>query len=210
MEMEMQAEAGEVALEGEVMAEQTFSPRAQLDPRTVEISAPRGQLGLVFDRGSTTLAKIKGSSPLGNLVQVGWTLVAVNDVDVSDMDGWALTKLLQERAQEARRLLFQKPGQEEPEPVVYGEVMPATPASPDEKARFGFWAASMAAAAGARAAERARAEAGLGRSAADADAARRRQRRDGAREGHSGRQGRIRRGVEERDVPKDGACDVRR
>ena len=151
MEMEMQAEAGEVALEGEVMAEQTFSPRAQLDPRTVEISAPRGQLGLVFDRGSTTLAKIKGSSPLSNLVQVGWTLVAVNDVDVSDMDGWALTKLLQERAQEARRLLFQKPGQEEPEPVVYGEVMPATPASPDEKARFGFWAASMAASAGARA-----------------------------------------------------------
>ena len=126
MEMEMQAEAGEVALEGEVMAEQTFSPRAQLDPRTVEISAPRGQLGLVFDRGSTTLAKVKGSSPLSNLVQVGWALVAVNDVDVSDMDGWALTKLLQERAQEARRLLFQKPGQEEPEPVVYGEVMPAT------------------------------------------------------------------------------------
>ena len=83
MEMEMQAEAGEVALEGEVMAEQTFSPRAQLDPRTVEISAPRGQLGLVFDRGSTTLAKVKGSSPLSNLVQVGWALVAVNDVDVS-------------------------------------------------------------------------------------------------------------------------------
>ena len=147
----MQAEAGEVALEGEVMAEQTFSPRAQLDPRTVEISAPRGPLGLVFDRGSTTLAKIKDSSPLSNLVQVGWTLVAVNDVDVEDLDGWALTKLLQERAQEARRLLFQKPGQEEPEPIVYGEVVPTTPASPDEKARFGFWAAGMAATAGARA-----------------------------------------------------------
>ena len=106
MEMELQAEAGEVALEGEVMAEQTFSPRAQLDPRTVEISAPRGQLGLVFDRGSTTLAKIKGSSPLSNLVQVGWTLVAVNDVDVEDLDGRGVTMLLLERAHEARRLTF--------------------------------------------------------------------------------------------------------
>ena len=75
----MQAEAGEVALEGEVMAEQPSSG-------TVEISAPRGPLGLVFDRGSTTLAKIKDSSPLSNLVQVGWTLVAVNDVDVEDLD----------------------------------------------------------------------------------------------------------------------------
>ena len=101
--------------------------RAELQ---VEVVAPRGQLGLVFDRGSTTLAKIKDSSPLSNLVQVGWTLVAVNDVDVEDLDGWALTKLLQERAQEARRLLFQKPGQEEPEPIVYGEVVPTTPASP--------------------------------------------------------------------------------
>ena len=52
---------------------------------TVEVLAPRGQLGLVFDRSSTMLAKIKDGSPLSNLVQVGWTLVAVNDVDV---DGW--------------------------------------------------------------------------------------------------------------------------
>ena len=134
MEMEMQAEAGEVALEGEVMAEQTFSPRAQLDPRTVEISAPRGPLGLVFDRGSTTLAKIKDSSPLSNLVQVGWTLVAVNDVDVEDLDGRGVTMLLLERAHEARRLTFQTSSRGNQQPALAGEAEPAREGAYDQEA----------------------------------------------------------------------------
>ena len=113
----MQAEAGEVALEGEVMAEQPSSG-------TVEISAPRGPLGLVFDRGSTTLAKIKDSSPLSNLVQVGWTLVAVNDVDVEDLDGRGLTMLLLERAHEARRLTFQTSSRGNQQPALAGDAEP--------------------------------------------------------------------------------------
>ena len=117
MEMEMQAEAGEVALEGEVMAEQPSSG-------TVEISAPRGPLGLVFDRGSTTLAKIKDSSPLSNLVQVGWTLVAVNDVDVEDLDGRGVTMLLLERAHEARRLTFQTSSRGNQQPALASEAEP--------------------------------------------------------------------------------------
>ena len=123
----MQAEAGEVALEGEVMAEQPSSG-------TVEISAPRGPLGLVFDRGSTTLAKIKDSSPLSNLVQVGWTLVAVNDVDVEDLDGRGVTMLLLERAHEARRLTFQTSSRGNQQPALAGEAEPAREGAYDQEA----------------------------------------------------------------------------
>ena len=134
MEMEMQAEAGEVALEGEVMAEQPSSG-------TVEISAPRGPLGLVFDRGSTTLAKIKDSSPLSNLVQVGWTLVAVNDVDVEDLDCRGVTMLLLERAHEARRLTFQTSSRGNQQPALAGEAEPpvAAPHRAQSPAREGAY-----------------------------------------------------------------------
>ena len=99
-------------------------PQEPDEGTTVEVVAPRGQLGLVFDRGSTTLAKIKGSSPLSNLVQVGWTLVAVNDVDVEDLDGRGVTMLLLERAHEARRLTFQTSSRGNQQPALAGEAEP--------------------------------------------------------------------------------------
>ena len=72
---------------------------------TVEVVAPQGPLGLVFERGSTALAKVKDTSPLLNSVQVGWTLVSLDDVEVADLDGWAVSKILQERAGDVTRLL---------------------------------------------------------------------------------------------------------
>ena len=72
---------------------------------TVEVVAPQGPLGLVFERGSTAIAKVKDTSPLLNSVQVGWTLVSLDDVEVADLDGWAVSKILQERAGDVTRLL---------------------------------------------------------------------------------------------------------
>ena len=99
-------------------------PQEPDEGTTVEVVAPRGQLGLVFDRSSTMLAKIKDGSPLSNLVQVGWTLVAVNDVDVEDLDGRGVTMLLLERAHEARRLTFQTSSRGNQQPALAGEAEP--------------------------------------------------------------------------------------
>ena len=63
MEREWQKEsleAGEVALAAE-------APAAG---QTVEVLAPQGPLGLVFQRDSTALSRIKDSSPLLHKVQV--------------------------------------------------------------------------------------------------------------------------------------------
>ena len=63
----------------------------------MEVHAPEGALGLIFQRDSTVLSRVKDSSPLLNKVQVGWTLVSVDGRDVSRMDGWAVTKEISAR-----------------------------------------------------------------------------------------------------------------
>ena len=60
----------------------------------VTIDAPPGSLGLVFERESTVISKVLETSPLVDKVQVGWTLVSINDFDVVDLDGWSVTKIL--------------------------------------------------------------------------------------------------------------------
>ena len=98
MEREWQEEsleAGEVALEAEAPAAERPSMLSRLaswrapaaEAQTVDVHAPQGPLGLVFERSSTVLSRIKDSSPLLNKVQVGWTLVVVDGQDVRRMDG---------------------------------------------------------------------------------------------------------------------------
>ena len=144
-----EAEQGEAALEAEAPAERPSmlsrlaswrAPAAEA--QTVDVHAPQGSLGLVFERSSTVLSRIKDSSPLLNKVQVGWTLVDVDGQDVSRMDGWAVTKVISARMHDPDgRMLKFKTGEALP------AAEPAAPASP----RLGFWAAGLAAAAGARA-----------------------------------------------------------
>ena len=67
------------------------------EAQTVEVHAPEGTLGLIFQRDSTVLSRVKDSSPLLNKVQVGWTLAFVDGQDVRRMDGWAVTKVISAR-----------------------------------------------------------------------------------------------------------------
>ena len=86
--------------------------------QTVDVHAPQGPLGLVFERSSTVLSRVKDSSPLLHKVQVGWTLVSVDGQDVSRMDGWAATKVISARVHDpdGRMLKFKT-----------GEALPAAP-----------------------------------------------------------------------------------
>ena len=54
----------------------------------INIDAPPGTLGLVFKGDNTVLSKVLETSPLVNKVEVGWTLVSLNDFDVVDLDGY--------------------------------------------------------------------------------------------------------------------------
>ena len=101
---------------------------AQLTARTeptgiVIIDAPPGSLGLVFQRESTVVMKVLDSSPLLNKVQVGWTLVSLNDFDVVDLDGWSVTKVLQSRADNPqRKLTFRRVPSDAEQPGPLGRV----------------------------------------------------------------------------------------
>ena len=79
---------------------------------TVSIDAPQGALGLVFERDSAVICRIKDESPLLGQVELGWTLVSINSngsvLDTSTLDGAAVTNLLFARAEVARKLQFQK------------------------------------------------------------------------------------------------------
>ena len=79
---------------------------------TVDIDAPQGALGLVFERDSAVICRIKDESPLLGQVELGWTLVSINSngsvLDTSTLDGWAVTNLLGARAEVERKLQFQK------------------------------------------------------------------------------------------------------
>ena len=145
--------------------------RAPAEPETKEVHAPKGTLGLCFERDSTVLSRIKDTSPLLNKVRVGWTLVSIDGEDVSRMNGWQVTKLLTSRVHDpdGRRLSFTTG---ETRPVAAGEVLPefeaegeqpvdeittepaapaespriaTEPAAPAESPRLGFWAALAAA-----------------------------------------------------------------
>ena len=123
------------------------------------------------------LSRIKDTSPLLNKVRAGWTLVSVDGEDVSRMNGWQVTKLLNSRVHDpdGRRRGFTK--SRETQPVAAGEVLPefeaegeqpvdeittepaapakspriaTEPAAPAESPRLGFLAASLAAAGRAR------------------------------------------------------------
>ena len=156
MEREWQEESLEAGLAAE-------APAAG---QTVDVHAPQGPLGLVFQRHSTVLSRIKDSSPLLHKVQVGWTLVSVDGQDVSRMDGWAVTKEISARMHDpdGRRLKFKtdeavaagealpaKAAGEALPAKAAGEVLPAAEPAAAKSPRLGFWAAGMAAAAGARA-----------------------------------------------------------
>ena len=154
-----EAEQGEAALEAEAPAERPSmlsrlaswrAPAAEA--QTVDVHAPQGSLGLVFERSSTVLSRIKDSSPLLNKVQVGWTLVSVDGRDVSRMDGWAVTKEISARMHDpdGRRLKFKTDeavaaGEALPAKAA-GEVLPAAEPAAAKSPRLGFWAAGMAAA----------------------------------------------------------------
>ena len=79
---------------------------------TICIDAPQGALGLVFERDSAIICRIKDESPLLGQVELGWTLVSINSngsvLDTSTLDGWAVTNLLGARAEVERKLQFQK------------------------------------------------------------------------------------------------------
>ena len=79
---------------------------------TVDIDAPNGALGLVFERDSAVVCRIKDDSPLLGQVELGWTLVSINSngsvLDTSTLDGAAVTNLLFARAEVERKLQFQK------------------------------------------------------------------------------------------------------
>ena len=79
---------------------------------TFDIDAPQGALGLVFERDSAVVCRIKDDSPLLGRVELGWTLVSINSngsvLDTTTLDGAAVTNLLFARAEVARKLQFQK------------------------------------------------------------------------------------------------------
>ena len=78
--------------------------------RSTTVTAPAGKAGLLFDATATppTVTGLAALSPLRGEVQVGWKLEKVDDVDVSEMTGAAATRLLEERAANARRLTFDR------------------------------------------------------------------------------------------------------
>ena len=78
--------------------------------RSTTVTAPAGKAGLLFDATATppTVTGLAALSPLRGEVQVGWRLAKVDDVDVSTMTGAAATRLLEERAVNARRLEFDR------------------------------------------------------------------------------------------------------
>ena len=78
--------------------------------RSTTVTAPAGKAGLLFDETATppTVTGLAALSPLRGEVQVGWKLATVDDVDVSTMTGAAATRLLEERAANARRLEFDR------------------------------------------------------------------------------------------------------
>ena len=78
--------------------------------RSTTVTAPAGKAGLLFDETATppTVTGLAALSPLRGEVQVGWKLATVDDVDVSTMTGAAATRLLEERAVNARRLEFDR------------------------------------------------------------------------------------------------------
>ena len=93
------------------------SPRRSRGPspsrcRPSDIDAPQGALGLVFERDSAVICRIKDDSPLLGQVELGWTLVSINSngsvLDTSTLDGAAVTNLLFARAEVERKLQFQK------------------------------------------------------------------------------------------------------
>ena len=78
--------------------------------RSTTVTAPAGKAGLLFDETATppTVTGLAALSPLRGEVQVGWKLATVDDVDVSTMTGGEATRLLEERAVNARRLEFDR------------------------------------------------------------------------------------------------------
>ena len=78
--------------------------------RSTTVTAPAGKAGLLFDATATppTVTGLAALSPLRGEVQVGWKLEKIDDVDVSEMTGAAATRLLEERAANARRLTFDR------------------------------------------------------------------------------------------------------
>ena len=130
MEREWQEESLEAAPAAErpSMLSRLASWRAPAaEAQTVDVQAPQGPLGLVFQRESTVLSRVKDSSPLLHKVQVGWTLVGVDGQDVSRMDGWAVTKEISARMHDpdGRMLKF-----ETGETALVGEVV-TSPTSPE-------------------------------------------------------------------------------
>ena len=78
--------------------------------RSTTVTAPAGKLGLLFDEFTTppTVTGLAALSPLRGEVQVGWKLAKVDGVDVSEMTGGEATRLLEERAANARHLEFDR------------------------------------------------------------------------------------------------------
>ena len=64
------------------------------------------------------LSKVLETSPLVNKVEVGWTLVSLNDFDVVDLDGYSVTKVLMSRADNPqRKLTFRRAPSDASSPV---------------------------------------------------------------------------------------------
>ena len=83
---------------------------------TVYIEAPPGRLGLLLGwahgAGGSTIATVTGvrnASPLVNRVQIGWRLLQLDGVDVSQMHSEQVVKLLGEAAGRSRTLKFEIP-----------------------------------------------------------------------------------------------------
>jgi hypothetical protein len=100
---------------------------------TVDVDAPQGALGLVFERDSAVICRIKDESPLLGRVELGWTLVSINSngsvLDTTTLDGAAVTNLLFARAEVARKLQFRKTEIKVSEPVAppQGQVVAIQP-----------------------------------------------------------------------------------
>ena len=78
--------------------------------RSTTVTAPAGKAGLLFDATTAppTVTGLAALSPLRGEVEVGWRLAKVDGVDVSTMTGGEATRLLEERAANARRLEFDR------------------------------------------------------------------------------------------------------
>ena len=78
--------------------------------RSTTVTAPAGKAGLLFDATTAppTVTGLAALSPLRGEVQVGWKLAKVDGVDVSEMTGGEATRLLEERAANARHLEFDR------------------------------------------------------------------------------------------------------